>query len=172
MKMYKVVPKSQEGSSWPTSHWIPICESCIRGEHKSYGTNHLPPHPEKLDPASSSFEYKRQKLIDEGRGYTCKNVGHINGERVQCNCTATWPELLEAIKKYKKVESSETPKTWREIEAEYDEKYGINHHRLRLECVRCGGTMTCRCSTPKTLEKGICWYCTGELERMKPLIFN
>jgi ATP-dependent DNA ligase len=63
-------------------------------------------------------------------------------------------------------------KTWREIEAEYEKKYGKNHHRLALECVKCGGRTTCRCSTPKTLEKGVCYYCTGERQRPEPLNFD
>jgi hypothetical protein len=63
-------------------------------------------------------------------------------------------------------------KTWRNIQAEYETKFGKNHHCLSLECIKCGNTMTCRCSTPKTLEKGICYYCTGEIERPVPLKFE
>jgi len=56
-------------------------------------------------------------------------------------------------------------RTWREIQAEYSKKYGENHHCLKLECIKCGNNTTCRCSTSKALEKGICYYCTGEIER-------
>jgi mannose-6-phosphate isomerase-like protein (cupin superfamily) len=56
-------------------------------------------------------------------------------------------------------------KTWKEIAADYDKKYGKNHHHLKLNCVKCGDTQTCRCSVSKITEKGICPYCTGELKR-------
>jgi hypothetical protein len=55
-------------------------------------------------------------------------------------------------------------RTWREIQADYDKKYGKNHHCLKLECLKCGDHMTCRCSKPKTLEKGICPVCSGEVK--------
>jgi hypothetical protein len=35
---------------------------------------------------------------------------------------------------------------------------GHTHH-LRLHCVVCGTTETCRCSAPKEDFDGICWYC-------------
>jgi len=55
-------------------------------------------------------------------------------------------------------------KTWREIQADYEKKYGENHHCLKLECIKCGDQMTCRCSKPKTLEKGICPVCSGDIK--------
>ena len=45
---------------------------------------------------------------------------------------------------------------WSEIEDFYNKKYGKNHHHLRLKCSKCGNEQTCRCSTPKVLEIGIC----------------
>jgi hypothetical protein len=62
----------------------------------------------------------------------------------------------------------EKHKTWRQIQEEYKDK----PHCLRLECVKCDNTETCRCSKPKTLERGICYYCTGEMERPEPLKFD
>jgi hypothetical protein len=97
MKMHKVVPKARvcDGiDAWPAEHWIPICESCMKGEHVTYGWKHLPPNLDKLDPNDSTTSR-----------YSCKNVGHIDGKRVQCGCTASWPELLEEIKKSKKAKN-------------------------------------------------------------------
>jgi len=71
----------------------------------------------------------------------------------------------EKAVQYFKHREAQVERTWREIQAEYEEKYGKNHHCLKLECIKCGDQMTCRCSKPKTLEKGICYYCTGEIER-------
>jgi ATP-dependent DNA ligase len=68
-----------------------------------------------------------------------------------------------------KIASEQPIKTWREIQAEYNLKFGENHHCLKLECTSCDNTMTCRCSQPKILEKGICYYCTGEIKRPEPL---
>ena len=89
MKMHGVTPKTRDGEPWTLE--IPICESCWMGKHVTYGWKHIPDHPEKLDPDEDSV----------GR-YTCKNVGHLDGKRVQCNCTAAWPELLEELEKNKK----------------------------------------------------------------------
>lgn len=48
-------------------------------------------------------------------------------------------------------------RTFREIRAQYAEEG--RHHCLRLVCSRCGDVMTCRCSTPKTEEIGVCLIC-------------
>jgi len=52
-------------------------------------------------------------------------------------------------------------RSFSEIREAYD---GDGHrHHLRLVCVKCGRTETCRCSAPKTEEKGLCYECeTGE----------
>jgi hypothetical protein len=88
----------------------------------------------------------------------------------KCSFQQTGETGLEPYENVRPINAS--VKTWREIETEYDAKYGINHHRLSLQCVKCGGATTCRCSTPKTLEKGICYYCTGEIDRPEPLKFD
>jgi hypothetical protein len=54
-----------------------VCESCLKGEHLSYGYDH------------------RQK--EEGRR-DCKNIAYVNGQTRQCNCTQDWPELFDFIK--------------------------------------------------------------------------
>lgn len=66
------------------------------------------------------------------------NIGERNG----------W-ELEAQSKKYE---------TFSEIQKRYNDQ-GHNHH-LRLKCVICGRTQTCRCSAPKTLEIGICYDCS------------
>ena len=53
--------------------------------------------------------------------------------------------------------------TFREIREKEDP--GGTNHDLRLICVKCGGSQTCRCTKPKREFKGVCPYCTGELER-------
>ena len=35
------------------------------------------------------------------------------------------------------------------------------HHDLKLKCVKCGRTQTCRCSKPKRTFEGICDECSG-----------
>ena len=67
-------------------------------------------------------------------------------------------------KTLKKIGSEAPVETWRDIEARYIQKYGHNHHHLRLVCVKCGNQQTCRCRNPKVEEHGICPVCTGELE--------
>jgi hypothetical protein len=37
---------------------------------------------------------------------------------------------------------------------------GLNHD-LRLVCVKCGTSQTCRCTKPKREFKGICHKCAG-----------
>jgi hypothetical protein len=51
---------------------------------------------------------------------------------------------------------------WREIREQYDDKE--HRHHLRLVCDNCGNEETCRCSSPKTTEHGICFEC-GEKQR-------
>jgi len=48
-------------------------------------------------------------------------------------------------------------RTWNEITAEYAAQG--KHHCLKLSCVVCGNTRTCRCSTPKDSYEGICEEC-------------
>lgn len=50
--------------------------------------------------------------------------------------------------------------TWTEIQNKEDPK-GLNHD-LRLTCVACGNSQTCRCSKPKRLFEGICPSCEGK----------
>jgi len=51
-------------------------------------------------------------------------------------------------------------KTWREIQAEYGAEG--KHHHLKLTCVICGNTLTCRCRTPKDEHEGVCPECEGK----------
>lgn len=57
---------------------IYVCESCMDGTHDTYSWDH----------------------IETGTG--CKNTGLINSKFVQCQCHASWLELLEAIEDTKK----------------------------------------------------------------------
>lgn len=50
-----------------------------------------------------------------------------------------------------------TARSFEEIRKSYDND-GHRHH-LRLVCVKCGASETCRCRAPKTEEKGICYEC-------------
>jgi hypothetical protein len=54
---------------------------------------------------------------------------------------------------------SEEIKTWEQIRNEQDPS-GKNHD-LRLICVKCGTTETCRCMKPKREFKGICDDCNN-----------
>jgi hypothetical protein len=60
------------------------------------------------------------------------------------------------------IENKITEKTWMEIRKEHAVEHGENSHCLRLECVRCGNTETCRCSKPKITKIGICDRCRPE----------
>jgi len=53
--------------------------------------------------------------------------------------------------------ATESVKTFREITTEYDERG--DHHHIRLTCVKCGNTQTCRCREPKVEVQGICQNC-------------
>jgi len=55
---------------------IPVCESCLKGDHISYGYDH------------------RQGEI--GRR-SCKNLSE--DRQTQCCCDPDWPELMEALEK-------------------------------------------------------------------------
>lgn len=50
-------------------------------------------------------------------------------------------------------------KSFAQIEKEANIQ-GHKHH-LRLICVSCGKTQICRCSSPKTIQLGICYECEG-----------
>lgn len=63
----------------------------------------------------------------------------------------TRDELLEYAKKFNR--------SWSEIQNEYDQKYGENHHHLRLICMKCHNEQTCRCREPKITEIGMCNSC-------------
>lgn len=82
-KMTKIVPEG-----WPSNKAVYVCESCLKGEHDTFGWNHLNV-PKNTDENDLSR-------------YGCKNVGKVNGEQVQCACNAAFPELLKAIKKQNK----------------------------------------------------------------------
>jgi hypothetical protein len=47
--------------------------------------------------------------------------------------------------------------TWGDIRSKYNNDK--KHHHLKLVCVICGNVQTCRCSEPKTVEKGVCEKC-------------
>jgi predicted double-glycine peptidase len=70
----------------------------------------------------------------------------------------------EPLKKDPKVEqmslfASEELRTWKEIREAYDNALGPNNHHLRLICSNCENTVTCRCSTNKVTEYGLCDKC-------------
>jgi hypothetical protein len=65
-------------------------------------------------------------------------------------------------------ESVEYP-TFSEIAKQYNGKKHTHH--IKKVCVKCGNVETCRCMAPKTTVEGVCYYCTGERERPKPLTF-
>jgi LysM repeat protein len=71
----------------------------------------------------------------------------------------TEKELLDFSKK--------ANRTWSDIRNEYDQKYGKNHHHLRLICVRCGNKQTCRCKEPKITEIGVCDLCFSKYNDKK-----
>ena len=58
--------------------------------------------------------------------------------------------------KYLLLENSEV-KTWAQIRNENDPDG--KHHDLRLKCVKCGNTETCKCSKPKREFSGLCNDC-------------
>ena len=64
----------------------------------------------------------------------------------------TKEDLLNSTKK--------ANRTFEEIRKEYNEKFGKNHHHLRLVCAKCGNSETCRCKEPKITEVGICDECS------------
>jgi len=69
---------------------------------------------------------------------------------------------LQDLKKYLSYLSQDgNPLTWNQIQDSYTEKYGENHHHLRLYCLRCGNQLTCRCSASKISEFGICPECSN-----------
>ena len=53
---------------------VSVCQSCLDGEHKSYGDDHRNGPPERCD---------------------CKN---ILDDKTQCMCSPEWPELMTAIR--------------------------------------------------------------------------
>jgi Fe2+ or Zn2+ uptake regulation protein len=57
------------------------------------------------------------------------------------------------------LKEDEQPKTFFEIRREHDPD-GMKHD-LRLVCLKCGTTETCRCSKPKRTFEGICNDCAG-----------
>jgi len=57
--------------------------------------------------------------------------------------------------------------TWNEIKNYYNKKYGENHHHLKLICTECGNISTCRCSSNKIIEYGICPDCCSSPESNK-----
>ena len=86
------------------------------------------------------------------------------------------PKVLELIKQVVGVDLivSDTPtepemppgpvseskvKNWAEIRNENDPDG--SHHDLRLTCVKCSNTSTCRCSKPKRTFEGLCYDCAG-----------
>lgn len=59
--------------------------------------------------------------------------------------------------------------------SEINKSKGKNDHHLKLVCVKCGTTQTCRCSVPKTEINGICDTCaTGKTldQRIKEFMDN
>lgn len=67
---------------------INICQSCIDGKHLSYGDHHKTGIEDSQD---------------------CKNVGEVDGVKVQCLCNFDWPEIIEAIKE-KQMSKNKTAK--------------------------------------------------------------
>jgi hypothetical protein len=82
MKMENVAPEG-----WPANRSVPVCENCLKGNHDTFGWDHM-----KVPPNTDENELGR---------YSCKNVGFIKGKRVQCACNAAFTELLETLKKKK-----------------------------------------------------------------------
>ena len=54
---------------------VPVCQSCLDGEHNSYGCDHRDGPPERRD---------------------CKNLS--KDRKTQCMCNPEWPELMTAIR--------------------------------------------------------------------------
>jgi hypothetical protein len=79
--MHKVTPM---GPEW-AGKWVPVCDSCVKGEHSSYGMNHLPNKP--IDPEDPELSR-----------YGCKNIGYIDEKRYQCHCNPAFEELAAALK--------------------------------------------------------------------------
>jgi len=69
-----------------------ICESCRSGKHLSYGMSHLPPNfkneLKKIEQEHPGDVENSIDEIDDIYRYTCKNVGILDGKRVQCMCSA------------------------------------------------------------------------------------
>lgn len=61
---------------------------------------------------------------------------------------------------------AEAKRRWCDIEEDYTQKLGGNHHHLRLICSKCGNVRTCRCKESKTTEVGVCELCdpTGSID--------
>lgn len=71
---------------WPPEHYVYVCDSCLKGKHISYGMNHMP---------------KGDVDEEDLNRYSCKNVGIVDGKKVQCQCSAAFTELLDYIKRNK-----------------------------------------------------------------------
>lgn len=56
---------------------VNVCQSCLDGEHLSYGVDHRDGEDGRCD---------------------CKNVSEDG--KSQCGCNPDWPELMEAIENY------------------------------------------------------------------------
>lgn len=81
--MTEVVPEG-----WPRHRTVAICESCLKGDHFTFGWNHL-----NVPANTDESELSR---------YSCKNVGILDGKQVQCACNAAFSELLKTIEKHEK----------------------------------------------------------------------
>ena len=62
------------------------------------------------------------------------------------------------------LEKMASMKTWREIEGEQDQD-GTKHD-LRLVCVVCGNSQTCKCDKPKRVFEGVCMDCVAKAEKV------
>jgi hypothetical protein len=78
-----------------------ICESCLKGGHKSYGANHLPDKDKKgnwIDHEGNIIDPEDSEL----QRYGCKNEGDLKGRHVQCQCSPTWLESIDEWNKKNK----------------------------------------------------------------------
>ena len=130
----------------------------------------VPAPPTPKEPLPSVFDYQRI-------GMDRPHVVEVKGDTALMDGAALGPDetaaILEnvrnqtAVVRYHKsakpvgLSKAET-ETWDEIRKRYDEKYGVNHHKLALECVKCGKKMTCRCTSKHILEKGVCPDCVAQ----------
>jgi hypothetical protein len=104
--------------------WVPIkgnpdlesqiCESCLKGDHISYGTYHLP----KKDKNDNWIDHEGNILETEDpelNRYSCKNEGTLDGKHMQCMCTPYHLESIDARNKKMATNNPNQAEVWEQL---------------------------------------------------------